>query len=523
MARLAHRLKVNIHWIESDNMRWPECARELEQFDGILVPGGFGKRGVEGMISAIRYARESKVPYFGICLGMQTMVIEFARNVCGLEHANSTEFDPATPDRVIYKLRELKGVDELGGTMRLGAYPCLLAEGSFARQAYGKPEISERHRHRYEFNREYEQVLTSGGLRIAGQTPDSVYVEICEIPGSSLVSGLPVPSRIQIQAAGAASVVLRVHRRGAQVSQEPSQARATRAVRAVHTRRLSTIPPIGRGQPLVLIAGPCVIESEEHVRFLAAEIRKIAGPFIFKASFDKANRSSVSSYRGPGPQEGLRILADLRRDGYAVLTDIHETSQAEAAAEAADILQIPAFLCRQTDLLVAAGRTGRTVNIKKGQFVSPHDIRHAADKVASTGNNNILLTERGSSFGYNNLVVDMRGLADHARLRMAGDLRRHAQRPDSGRPRQCLRRTAPVHSNARPRRRGCRRGRRIRGSSRRSRACLVRRPKRAAAGPAGGAVGEAPGDSPRDGGLDSIHTARNCNVAQLLYCDWVNK
>ncbi len=167
---------------------------------------------------------------------------------------------------------------------------------------------------------------------------------------------------------------------------------------------------IGRGHPLVLIAGPCVIESEEHVRFLAAEIRKIAGPFIFKASFDKANRSSLSSYRGPGPHDGLRILAGLRRDGYAVLTDIHETWQAEAAAEAADVLQIPAFLCRQTDLLIAVGRTGRAVNIKKGQFVSPYDIRHAADKVASTGNNNILLTERGSSFGYNNLVVDMRGL-----------------------------------------------------------------------------------------------------------------
>ncbi len=160
----------------------------------------------------------------------------------------------------------------------------------------------------------------------------------------------------------------------------------------------------------MLIAGPCVIESEEHVRFLAAEIRKIADPFIFKASFDKANRSSVESYRGPGPREGLRILADLRRAGFTVLTDIHEPSQAEAAAEAADVLQIPAFLCRQTDLLIAAGRTGRAVNIKKGQFVSPYDIRHAADKVASTGNNNILLTERGSSFGYNNLVVDMRGL-----------------------------------------------------------------------------------------------------------------
>ena len=174
---------------------------------------------------------------------------------------------------------------------------------------------------------------------------------------------------------------------------------------------MSTVPKIGRGQPLALIAGPCVIESEEHVHFLAAEIRKISGPFVFKASFDKANRSSLASYRGPGLEEGVRILAGLRREGYAVLTDIHEPSQAEKVAEAADILQIPAFLCRQTDLLLAAGRTGRTVNIKKGQFVSPHDIRNAADKVASTGNDKILLTERGSSFGYNNLVVDMRGLA----------------------------------------------------------------------------------------------------------------
>ncbi len=127
------------------------------------MPGGFGKRGIEGMLNAIRFAREQKVPYFGICLGMQTMVIEFARNVCGLERANSSEFDPATPNRVIYKLRELKGIDELGGTMRLGAWPCVLAEGSFARDAYGAAEISERHRHRYEFNREFEKVLTGGG------------------------------------------------------------------------------------------------------------------------------------------------------------------------------------------------------------------------------------------------------------------------------------------------------------------------------------------------------------------------
>jgi CTP synthase len=178
---LAHNAKVNIHWIESDNLTWPECRPQLDRYDGILVPGGFGKRGVEGMIHAIRFARESKVPYFGICLGMQTMVIEYARNVCGLEQANSTEFDQATPDRVIFKLRELKGVDELGGTMRLGAYPCQLAEGSFAREAYGVPEISERHRHRYEFNREYEPMLIEHGLKLTGQTPDKVYVEICEL------------------------------------------------------------------------------------------------------------------------------------------------------------------------------------------------------------------------------------------------------------------------------------------------------------------------------------------------------
>jgi 2-dehydro-3-deoxyphosphooctonate aldolase (KDO 8-P synthase) len=162
--------------------------------------------------------------------------------------------------------------------------------------------------------------------------------------------------------------------------------------------------------PLALIAGPCVIESEEHVHRMVESIRAAVGSFVFKASFDKANRSSVKSYRGPGLCEGVRILKSVQKLGIPVLTDIHEPGQAEIAAEGADILQIPAFLCRQTDLLVAAGRTGRAVNIKKGQFLSPADISYAAEKVASTGNDNIILTERGSSFGYNNLVVDMRGL-----------------------------------------------------------------------------------------------------------------
>jgi len=181
-AGIAHQARVRIEWIESESMQYPDCRGYLERFDGILVPGGFGKRGITGMLNAIRCAREGRIPYFGICLGMQTMVIEFARNVCGLADADSTEFNAATPHRVIYKLRELKGVDELGGTMRLGAYPCRLTDGSFAEQAYGSKDISERHRHRYEFNREFEPILTSHGLRLTGQTPDSVYVEICELP-----------------------------------------------------------------------------------------------------------------------------------------------------------------------------------------------------------------------------------------------------------------------------------------------------------------------------------------------------
>ena len=165
---------------------------------------------------------------------------------------------------------------------------------------------------------------------------------------------------------------------------------------------------------LVLLAGPCVIESEEHVHRMAAAITEAAAAegftYIFKASFDKANRTSMSGYRGPGLREGIRILGGLRELGFSIVTDIHEPSQAAAAAEVADVLQIPAFLCRQTDLLLEAGRTGRIVNIKKGQFVAPADIHHAADKIASTGNVQVVLTERGSSFGYNNLVVDMRGL-----------------------------------------------------------------------------------------------------------------
>jgi CTP synthase len=184
---LAHNLKLNVNWIEAEGLETKDnndrsYESQLEGYDGVLVPGGFGKRGIAGMLNGIRYTRENKVPYFGICLGMQTACIEFARNVCGLDDANSSEFDPATPHRVIYKLRELRGVEELGGTMRLGAWTCKLEPNSFAAKAYGATEISERHRHRYEFNREYEEQLTANGLKITGSTPDGTYVEIVELP-----------------------------------------------------------------------------------------------------------------------------------------------------------------------------------------------------------------------------------------------------------------------------------------------------------------------------------------------------
>jgi 2-dehydro-3-deoxyphosphooctonate aldolase (KDO 8-P synthase) len=170
---------------------------------------------------------------------------------------------------------------------------------------------------------------------------------------------------------------------------------------------------IGGNQPLFLIAGPCVIESEAHALMMAEHLKEIAAhanmPFIFKASYDKANRSSEQSYRGPGLTEGLRILQKIKgRFGLPILTDIHDVSQAIPVADVADVLQIPAFLSRQTDLLVAAGKTGRVINLKKGQFLSPWEMANAVEKVALTGNDKIFLTERGASFGYQNLVVDMR-------------------------------------------------------------------------------------------------------------------
>jgi len=180
---VANNLRVDVRWVESEGLMDEDYEERLRDYDAILVPGGFGKRGVAGMIRAISYARRTRTPYFGICLGMQTAVIEYARSVCGLAGADSTEFDPETPHPVIFKLRDLVGVEELGGTMRLGAWTCRLADGSLAREVYGgRAEVSERHRHRYEFNPEFRAQLEAAGLAFSGVSEDGRFVEMVELP-----------------------------------------------------------------------------------------------------------------------------------------------------------------------------------------------------------------------------------------------------------------------------------------------------------------------------------------------------
>ncbi len=178
---LANQLSVRLKWVESEGLLDQTLDQQLAPYDAILVPGGFGKRGIDGMLKAAKFARTRKVPYFGICLGMECAVIEYARNVCGLQ-ADSSEFDPSAPHRIFYMLRELLGTDIMGGNMRLGAYPCILEEDSLAFRTYDRREISERHRHRYEFNREYEKIICSYGMKFSGNSPDRNFVEIAELP-----------------------------------------------------------------------------------------------------------------------------------------------------------------------------------------------------------------------------------------------------------------------------------------------------------------------------------------------------
>ena len=433
-----HRLKVNIKWIEAEALEAPDGESLLAGAHGILVPGGFGDRGTRGMMKAAQVARERGIPYFGICYGFQWATVEYARNVAGLADADSTECAPDTPNKVIYKLRDLLGVDDLGGTMRLGSYQCELAPGSLAQQVYAVGTIHERHRHRYEFNCLYERTLSEHGLRISGRSPDGKFVEIAELPGPPVVPRRAVPSGVQVEADAAAPAVRGVRRGELQAQDAACRRRSGRrprhrdarvAFRAEGTIPARPAPPAYNEQRDSCPAWPAHVRRRQPVRPDRRSVRhreRIARdrtggaasrhhgagcrcPFVFKASYDKANRTSGRSFRGPGLDEGLRVLAAIKaRFGVPILTDIHEPSHAAPAADVADILQIPAFLCRQTDLLVAAAKTGRVVNIKKGQFLAPDDIRHAVAKVKDAGNERVVVTERGTSFGYHNLVVDMR-------------------------------------------------------------------------------------------------------------------
>ena len=367
-------------------------------------------------MKAAQIAREKGIPYFGICYGFQWAAVEYARGVCGLTEADSTECSPETEHKLIYKLRDLLGVDDLGGTMRLGQYECVLAPGSLGEKIYGSTRIVERHRHRYEFNCLYESALTDKGLRISGKSPDGKFVEMIELPGHPWYVAVQFHPEFK-------SKPLRPHPLFASFIEASHQHKTVGQQRGrrrpaspdAETARVTAgSVALGGGAPLVLIAGPCVIESGEHAALIADALAKIASrcgvPLIFKASYDKANRTSLTilsraraSKKGCASSDGIK-----KRLGVPILTDIHEASQAAPVAEVADVLQIPAFLSRQTDLLVAAAKTGRTINIKKGQFLAPADMRHAIAKVTESGNSQVFVTERGFSFGYNNLVVDMR-------------------------------------------------------------------------------------------------------------------
>ena len=226
-----HRLRVNIRWVEAEALEQPGGEQLLDGAHGILVPGGFGDRGTRGMMRAAEIARERRIPYFGICYGFQWAAVEYARHVCGLAEADSTECSPDTPIKVIYKLRDLLGVDDLGGTMRLGSYACELKAGSKARELYGEPVIHERHRHRYEFNCLYEKTLTENGLDIVGRSTDGKFVEIVELPSHPVVRRGAVPPGVQVEAAEAAPAVRRIRR-----GERPAHARGRDAARRVRGR-----------------------------------------------------------------------------------------------------------------------------------------------------------------------------------------------------------------------------------------------------------------------------------------------
>ena len=430
---------------------------------------------------------------------MQCATIEFARNV--VRHrvgANSTEFDDEPPYKVIYKLRDLIGVDALGGTMRLGKYPCDAARKARSRaRRTAWSSIEERHRHRYEVNPEYMPALEEPASASPGMSPDGKFVEIVELRGPPVVPRLPVPPRAQVEALRPHPLFRsfirprahEAHRARASTEQpvrspqrRPGDVRVDAEARAGRTtrRRVRSVEIAPGYADRGRRAAPLLRGALRHrvPRARARDGRRgsrrsreeTGARIVYKSSFDKANRSSKRLVPRTRPRGGAATSSRTvkAKTGLPLISDVHEPAQAEAAAEVLDVLQIPAFLCRQTDLVRRGRATGKPVNIKKGQFMAPDDMGHVVEKCRAAGNEKILLCERGASFGYHNLVVDMRVVPDAARARLSRDLRRHALAPASraaGRETGGLKQYAPV---ARPRGRGHRvRGRLLSRSPRR--------------------------------------------------------
>ena len=413
-AGIHTRTNIDIHYVDSEDIE-QDGFDMLEGMDAILVPGGFGDRGIEGKIAAANYARENHIPYLGICLGMQVAVIGFARYVAGLHGADSTEFVPSTPHPVIALITEWLNADgiteirdensNLGGTMRLGGQECRLLASTLVRDLYGNDKILERHRHRYEFNNNYRTRLEQHGLKVAGISMDEKLVEIIELSDHPWFVGCQFHPEFS-STPGMGTRYLP----GSSMPRCPVRQDCT----GKSKMRLCDFEA-GADQPLFLIAGPCVIESGQLALDTAGALREITGklsvPFIYKSSFDKANRSSGDSYRGPGLERGLQILQQVKEQvGVPVLTDVHEDTPLDEVAAVADVLQTPAFLCRQTNFIRNVAACGLPVNIKKGQFLAPWDMSQVVEKARATGNERLLVCERGASFGYNNLVSDMRAL-----------------------------------------------------------------------------------------------------------------
>ena len=410
-------MKVNIKWIEAEALEEPDGGDLLDDADGILVPGGFGDRGTRGMMKAAQIARERGIPYFGICYGFQWATVEYARNVAGLPDADSTECAPDTPTKVIYKLRDLLGVDELGGTMRLGSYACELAPGSLAQRVYGAT-------HRFTSAIATATSSTactsarspSSGLRISGRSPDGKFVEIAEVPDHPWYVAVQFHPEFKSKPTQphplfAAFVEASYKHKTAGVARPATESVVVTA--GVRSYNYATIT-FGGGHPFVLIAGPCVIESEGHATGAGGDARRHRAAARRAVHLQGVVRQGQPHVRPlvprPRPRRGP---ARARRDQVEVrCPDPHRHPRAGAGGSrpprSPTSCRFRRSCRRQTDLLVAAARTGRIVNIKKGQFLAPDDMKHAVAKVVDAGNPRVIVTERGTSFGYHNLVVDMR-------------------------------------------------------------------------------------------------------------------